>query len=160
MANTTFYERGNAYHDSAGNPAIIKNGNELTFTDNFNAGGGGVPYIPPAYSTDEVNTGRKWVDGSLVYEKVFFFENGISIAGSGANIEESTDVNLILNAWASDGLHGYAPIQASVESGILKVFAINNSLTSIKYVTITYTKTPAEPTNTNTRTVKKAVKRG
>lgn len=67
MANTTFYNRGDAYHDSAGNPAIIKRGNELTFTDHFNAGGGGISV--PDFSTTEHATGRKWIDGKDIYEK-------------------------------------------------------------------------------------------
>lgn len=177
MADTIFYKRGNAYHDSSGNPAIIEKGNELTFTEHFNAGGGyelpiagvntlggvkigdglnvtagGVLSVTnPAYSTDEVNTGRKWVDGSPVYEKTFYFENGINIPTNGTDIEENAPVNLVLGAWCSDGIHGYAPIQASVENNILKAFAITGSLNNIKYVVFTYTKTtPAEPANTRT----------
>lgn len=97
MANTTFYNRGDAYHDSAGNPAIIKRGNELTFTEHFNAGGGGT--LEPATAntlggvkigegvnvtsdgtisvnsfdlptgSGEVLTPYHWVDGNPIYAK-------------------------------------------------------------------------------------------
>lgn len=101
MANTTFYNRGDAYHDSAGNPAIIKRGNELTFTEHFNAGGGSE--LTPAtaetlggvkvgnglnvtsdgmlsvagvdYSTNEQLTGRKDIDGKNIYSKSFTVES-------------------------------------------------------------------------------------
>lgn len=73
MANTTFYNRGDAYHDSAGNPAIIKRGNELTFTEHFNAGGGGSS--APDFSTTEHATGRKWIDGKDIYEKTIHASN-------------------------------------------------------------------------------------
>ena len=29
------------------------------------------PYVPPAYSTEEVNTGQKWIDGKDIYCRVF-----------------------------------------------------------------------------------------
>lgn len=31
------------------------------------------PYAPPAYSTSEVNTGVKWIDGKYIYRKVIEF---------------------------------------------------------------------------------------
>jgi len=94
-----------------------------------------------AYSTTEHKTGRKWVDGSDIYEKTFYFENGITFDISGIIVEENTNVNLIINTWASDGIHGYAPAQGSVEVGNLKIFAITRTLANIKYVTYQYTKT-------------------
>lgn len=29
------------------------------------------PYIPPAYSTEEVNTGKKWIDGKDIYSRIY-----------------------------------------------------------------------------------------
>lgn len=29
------------------------------------------PYVPPAYSMEEVNTGKKWIDGKDIYKKVY-----------------------------------------------------------------------------------------
>lgn len=184
MANKTYYERGDTFVDVNDKPAIIKKGNQLTFTDDFKAGGGAD--LAPAtaetlggvkvgnglnvasdgtlsvggvnYSTSEHLTGRKWIDGSYIYEKTFYFENGISFGTSGATVEENTDANIITNVWVSDGIHGYAPTQGSIEDGNLKVYTITGTtgtLANIKYLTYQYTKTTPAETN-NTRTVKKS----
>ena len=97
-----------------------------------------------AYSVTEHKTGRKWVDGNDIFEKTFYFENGVSIGSSGTTIEENTSANIITNAWVSDGVHGYAAIQGTVESNNLKAVAITGSLANIKYVTFQYTKTTQE----------------
>jgi hypothetical protein len=159
VANTTFYERGNVYHDSAGNPAIIKNGNELTFTDNFNAGGGGTSYIPPAYSTDEVNTGRKWIDGKDIYEKTYHYKNGIALTNAGADSGiPYTNFDKIINCRAVGNNCQFVSCNTFYSSTNIRV-SVHEPLT-VYDIIFEYTKpTPAE-TNTNTRTVKKAVKRG
>ena len=97
MANKTYYERGDTFVDANDKPAIIKKGNQLTFTDDFKAGGGAD--IAPATAntlggvkigagvnvsndgtisvstfdlptgTDEVLTPYHWVDGNTIYAK-------------------------------------------------------------------------------------------
>lgn len=67
MSNKVYYKKGNQYVDSNGKAVMIVKGNQLTFTEYFDVGGG--QYEPPAYSTDEVNTGKKWIDGKDIYEK-------------------------------------------------------------------------------------------
>lgn len=153
MANTTFYERGNAYHDSTGNPAIIKNGNELTFTDNFNAGGGGgTPYTPPAYSTEEVNTGRKWIDGKDIYEKVITLETALTVSknGSDTNIAPFHETMISAKGNASNG--ACICFMEFVQNNTIYLacsndFAVNN-------IIFEYTK-PTAPTLTTTRTSKR-----
>lgn len=169
MANTTFYEHGNAYHDSAGNPAIIKNGNELTFTEHFNAGGGGgEPYTPPAYSTTKYDTGRKWVDGRTIFGKVFSIP-ALSANNTPVEIAHNENIDLLTH------LHGTAKNSTTGTNFPLPYVADDNIINNIR-VAVTSTKISianaidrsmlnayiiiefVEPTNT--RTVKKTSKRG
>lgn len=101
MSDTTYYLKGNTYVDGDGNPALIKKGNQLVVTDNF-AGGGGEPYVPPAYSTEEVDTGRKWIDGKEIYEKTLVFETpvNISVSSIGSIGVSSAGIDTILKAFA------------------------------------------------------------
>lgn len=99
---------------------------------------GSLNSLTAPYSTTLSETGETWFNDK-VYKKVFYFENGISISSSGASIENDTDAGIITEAWASDGLHGYAPIQGSVETGTLKAYAIGSTLSGIKYVVMKFT---------------------
>ena len=182
MASTTYYERGDTFVDVDNKPAIVKRGNQLTFTDDFKAGGGYVlapatanalggvkigngvnvtsdgtisvtPYAPPAYSADEVNTGKKWIDGKDIYCKVLSINAEI---GSVATIASNVDfIDVIVNAGAiTTSTSAFTPILTYVDNGSLKALAIANF--TAEYVYIEYTKpTPVEPEN-NTRTVKKS----
>ena len=154
MADTTFYNRGDAYHDSSGNPAIIKKGNELTFTEHFTAGGGSVtPSTPPAYSTDEVYTGRKWLDNKPIYEKVVpisltTVEDVSTTVATGYNFVETLIHSIFIAIKASN--RGCEANCAYVNAnGELKIHNLERwtDLTSA-YVIIQYTKT-------TTRTSKK-----
>lgn len=135
MADTTFYNRGDAYHDSAGNPAIIKRGNELTFTEHFNAGGG----TPPTYSTTKTDTGKRWVDGSIIYQRVIEYTgDGLDVDTTGVIAEENTDVQIPMGCWSSDGVNGFALFDGTwVEDDNLKIRGFSN-LNGIKYVVIEY----------------------
>ena len=45
-------------------------------------GGGGGGSIDPGYSLNEINTGKKWIDGKPIFRKVFkIYENGILVEG-------------------------------------------------------------------------------
>ena len=48
-------------------------------------GGGGTPYTPPAYSLEEVNTGKKWIDGKDIYEKVISLDAPLTVSRNGSN---------------------------------------------------------------------------
>ena len=187
MANTTFYNRGDAYHDSAGNPAIIKKGNELTFTEHFNAGGGGeLPvasastlggvkigegvninengvisvsnYTPPAYSAIEVDTGATWINGEKIYRRVIDYTGALS--NTAVTLASNIDYigNIIHADCVSDTVgEGYSPIVAWLDGTNLKGRTAGNYASQLLHIVIDYIK-PAE--QTNTRTVKKAVKKG
>lgn len=52
------------------------NGKWITFVidgSNLNISGNGKKYVPPAYSTDPVDTGKKWIDGKTIWSKVINF---------------------------------------------------------------------------------------
>lgn len=191
MANTTFYNRGDAYHDSAGNPAIIKRGNELTFTEHFNAGGGSE--LSPAtaetlggvkvgnglnvtsdgtlnvagvdYSTTEHLTGRKWIDGKDIYEKVVVLDSVITVTTNWTNLELSNaDYDAMIHA---NGLHedgSFYPLILDLHNSAqaTTLYAKASASIDVKTLVFEYTKpTPAEPVEpSNTRTVKKTVKKG
>lgn len=152
MANTTFYNRGDAYHDSAGNPAIIKRGNELIFTEHFNAGGGDTPYTPPAYSTDEVNTGRKWIDGKDIFEKVITLETALTVSRNGSDTAIAPFHETMINARGNATNGACINFMEFVQDNTIHLacsndFAVNN-------IIFEYTK-PTAPTLTTTRTSKK-----
>ena len=42
-------------------------------------------YTPPAYSTVEHNTGRKWIDGKDIFEKVVVFDSPLTVSRDGSN---------------------------------------------------------------------------
>lgn len=158
MANTTFYERGNAYHDSAGNPAIIKNGNELTFTEHFNAGGGGTPYTPPAYSTEEVNTGEKWIDGKDIYKLTIDLVTKLNLTTDTAvNVIPDPNIDtLISNSGAiynSSTSKNNNPVKLAVNNGYVKATGITTGMTELRTIVIYYTKTT--PTRTTTKKTSK-----
>lgn len=46
------------------------------------------PYIPPAYSTEEVNTGQKWIDGKDIYALVI--DDTFPIIESASNVLVAT----------------------------------------------------------------------
>ena len=193
MANKTYYKKGSQYVDANGKAVMIAKGNQLTFTDYFDAGGGGelpvasastlggvkvgegvnvasdgtisvTTYAPPAYSTTEHLTGRKWVDGRDIYEKTISYNSPfLNIPTNGAVLESSTGVDFAFNAHAIDPTYkASTPLKITVETGDLKGYAFDAQFTA-ETVTFEYVKpveeTPAE-TNANTRTVKKTVKKG
>ena len=126
MANTTFYNRGDAYHDSTGNPAIIKRGNELTFTEHFNAGGGGgTPYTPPAYSTSKYDTGKKWVDGRPIYGKVFILP-ALSSTSTPLVVDHNENIDIVTN------LHGTAKNATTGTNFPLPYVAEDNIINNIR----------------------------
>lgn len=52
-------------------------------------------YIPPAYSTEEINTGQKWLNGKDIYRKSILVENLDSTAGVPI---PATDVEFLVEA--------------------------------------------------------------
>lgn len=114
------------------------------------------PYTPPAYSTNEVNTGVKWIDGRDIYRKVY------------ANIQlsNSTDVTVDANFGADKNVIRTFAVANSIESEVryqsplggyssssdiayprvygdaLKIVVHDNWSTYTAHLIVEYTKTP------------------
>lgn len=55
------------------------------------SGGGGGGSKDPGYSLNEINTGKKWIDGKSIFRKVFkIYENGELVEGITASDTEYT----------------------------------------------------------------------
>lgn len=66
------------------------------------------------YSTSEVDTGMKWIDGRSIYRKVFSFTTGGSEADLGINHNISNfDVAINVYGYVEDGNNGCFPIPNS-----------------------------------------------
>lgn len=157
MSSTTYYLKGNTYVDGDGNPALIKKGNQLVVTDNFAGGGGSEPYVPPAYSTEEIDTGEVWIDGKHIFRCTYSFENKIWIETNGTNIVAApSNIEQLLGS--SGAIHRdttsnqNTPIITRIGNGYLVGQGFIR--TELKMITIWYTKT------TPTRTTKKTTKKG
>lgn len=186
MANKTYYERGDTFVDTSDKPAIIKRGNELTFTDDFKAGGGadlapatastlggvkvgnglnvasdGTLSVAGAdYSITEHLTGRKWIDGLDIYEKSIELSNLTITANTAFDVIASTGIAKLLSGWLyTTGENGGGCLDVWVSSDIVKGKSQSTFSSGTVIVTLQYTKTPVEDT-TNNRTVKKTSKKG
>ena len=154
----------NAYVNS-----IIVNGTETQIQDYGRDQPNGVPvldtqgklptkYIPDnigsnSYSTDEVKTGGKWIDGKPIYRKTISCgalpNNAIKHVALGIN-----NLRMIISSsgFATDNLTLYMPIPVSFPDGVSASFYITkkdivlNTTTdytyySDTYITLEYTKT-------------------
>ena len=195
MADTTFYNRGDAYHDSSGKPAIIKKGNELTFTEHFTAGGGSeltpatantlggvkvgnglnitsdgtLSVAGTAYSLNKYDTGKKWIDGRIIYGKVFSIPV-LSATSTPLTVNHNENIDIVTH------LHGTAknnttgtnfPLPYVAEDSIdnnirvavtAKQLSIANAIDRSMlnaYVIIEFVE-PAPAETTNNRNVKKS----
>lgn len=71
----------------------------ITITGSGNA----YAYKPLPYSTIERDTGRKWIDGKNIYEKVVVLENAVTVGTSWTNLGTSNaDYDVMIHA---NGLH-------------------------------------------------------
>lgn len=180
MANKTYYERGDTFVDASDKPAIIKKGNQLTFTDDFKAGGG--EDLAPAtaetlggvkvgnglnvandgtlsvagvdYSTTEHLTGRKWIDNKDIYEMIITFENAITISSRAQKIVDAPSFETIIKA------HYLGEVPSVTGAPVLYIqnndlYAASSNDFTTKYIIVDYTKPTPVETN-NTRTVKKS----
>lgn len=158
MANKTYYERGDTFVDASDKPAIIKKGNELTFTDDFKAGGGAD--LAPAtaetlggvkvgnglnvasdgtlsvagvdYSTTEHLTGRKWIDGKDIYEKTIKFTPTTTVGN--VDIDASIDELVSFDGVYHDATNGtYLGINTYLTSSVILSCYISVSTGKIEY---------------------------
>lgn len=87
-------------------------------------GGGGLP----DYSTDEQDTGQKWIDGSKIYRKVF--SNLSASLVSGQAVDTTVDISDVAKI-----LYGFARADDEISYIPTAIYKINNTLQLLGYQT-------------------------
>lgn len=103
------------------------------------------PYTPPAYSTTEHKTGRKWIDGKDVYEISFKFNTNVANTKTDSGITLPTRDKVIkLDGVLGNGVPICSYIDDKVgvliEDGKLKYYVPSWATTSYMCLTMLYTK--------------------
>ena len=95
------------------------------------------------YSTEEQNTGIKWIDGKYIFQKTFILENQIIVSPSSwTNTEiQLLNVDKFINAFAisEDGTF-QGSVATDKSENIIQLQSTRNSNAYIKYLTTLYTK--------------------
>ncbi len=95
-----------------------------------------------AYSTTEHKTGRKWIDGKDIYEKIIVLSNTEIVADSTFNICESTGIDNIFPAtFIADSQHGGGVLDTWITDGYVKAKSYVGYTTGTVNIIIKYTKT-------------------
>lgn len=79
-------------------------------------------YTPPAYSTNEVATGKAWIDGKMVYRKVIVLESKVWIGTSLTTITNDIGIDTVVSSFAifNDGTGRRCnPIHIIVNNGYI-----------------------------------------
>ena len=96
-------------------------------------------YAPHAYSTNEVATGRKWIDGKDIYEKTYYYENGIALTAAGADTGiPHTNFDKIINCRGVGGNCQFVSGNTFYSSTNIRV-SVHEPLT-VSYIIFEYTK--------------------
>ena len=125
-------------------------GRDYVETEGGGGGGGGVDY-----STEEQDTGLKWIDDSSIYQKTIVYTNAIAAnqtttlaiaAYIGADVARVIEINGItgngipINAcWPQGGYNWGIATYAS--GGNINIVNASNAITDGIYITVRYTKT-------------------
>lgn len=96
------------------------------------------------YSTNEQDTGLKWIDGKSIYQITYDFNEGISLT---ANAWTSTDITIsgtidILSAELVSTLHEHliGQVTPADVGGKVSIFNFRSTSPIVKYLTIRYIK--------------------
>lgn len=97
-----------------------------------------------AYSTTEHKTGRKWIDGKDIYEKVVVLENAISVGTSWSNLGISNaeyDIMVHANGLHEDG--SFYPLILDLHNSeqATTLYAKASASIDVKTLVFEYTKT-------------------
>lgn len=99
------------------------------------------------YSTEEQDTGRKWIDGSAIFVKSWIWDSPVSIAGNSVVSLESSGVtltgaNCIINAEVVSTIDKrvYFPFLVGYVSDEIKIWNTDNTDFSLGALTLYYTK--------------------
>lgn len=132
----------------------VKIGAGLSITEEGVLSANVTPYTPPAYSTSEVNTGVKWIDGRDVYRKVIDFgelpKSTNKTVGSGLENVTVIDIRgIAIKGEASIPL----PYVTSTNQNVQMYYAANTNQVSVttvqdlsgyaeSYIILLYVKNP------------------
>ena len=103
-------------------------------------------YVPPAYSTEEVLTGRKWIDGKDIFEKVIVLDSAINVGTSWTDLGVSNaNIEAMIHA---NGLHAdgsFYPLILDLHNSeqATTVYAKASAKIDVKTLVLNYTKAGA-----------------
>ena len=110
----------------------------ITITGSGNA----YAYKPANYSITEHKTGRKWIDGSDIYEKSVVLENTAIEKDTAFNICDATGIEKVFSGeFYSTGEGGGNNLATWINDGYVKAKSCATYSSGTVTVTITYTKT-------------------
>lgn len=100
--------------------------------------------IEPNYSTTEVNTGKKWIDGKTIYRRVLTLSSSLSFAGTtwnNTNID-MTGVDTLINFMFISNSCVMNGFYTRITSNKLQVYTLANVTTGVTGpIVLEYTKT-------------------
>lgn len=118
-------------------------------------GGGDTPAGGISYSTEEQDTGLKWLDGKSIYQKTVVYTNAIAANSTtalaiadyiGANVAQIIELNGITgngisinSCWPQGGYNWGIATYAS--GGNISIVNASNAISDGIYITVKYTKT-------------------
>jgi hypothetical protein len=82
-------------------------------------------YAPPAYSTNKYNTGKKWIDGRIIYGKVFSIP-ALSSTPTPLTVNHNENIDLVIH------LHGTAKNTTTGTNFPLPYVAEDNIINNIR----------------------------
>lgn len=103
------------------------------------------------YSTTEHKTGRKWIDGKDIYEKVVVLDNAISVSSSWTNLgitNADYDVMIHANGLHEDGSFYSLILDLHNSEQATTLYAKASTSIDVKILVFEYTKPTPTPTPT------------
>ena len=97
-----------------------------------------------SYSTSEVNTGKKWIDGKPIYRKVAVFSSELTVPSDTWTTTEvsSSGISTIINILGINDLGANFPIAGTRDQGdYIKILSYRNLDITVKTLILEYTKT-------------------
>lgn len=96
-----------------------------------------------SYSTSEVNTGKKWIDGKPVYRKVAVFSSELTVPSDTWTTTEvsNSGISTIINILGINDLGANFPIAGTRDQGdYIKILSYRNLDVTVKTLILEYTK--------------------
>lgn len=120
----------------------VKIGEGLDIDENGVLSASVTPYTPPDYSTSEVDTGMKWIDGKTIYRKVIVLAEAISINANTwtSGIDFTADKIIDVRTYYSVDNNLY-PVGGNIANDKLLILNIRNSAITVDTIIVEYTKT-------------------